>query len=86
MKDCTRCKWADWERTESGRLHQSGDGRCTKMVYFPQIPASYYWVGTVPKPSGGFINRRKSLRTHCPYWSSTDGGGDGNTNKENDHA
>lgn len=26
MKNCINCKYAEWSRTESGRLHPSGDG------------------------------------------------------------
>ena len=29
MKNCTDCKYADWQRTAAGKLHPSGDGECT---------------------------------------------------------
>jgi hypothetical protein len=29
---CAGCKWADWKRTASGRLHPDGEGQCTHPI------------------------------------------------------
>lgn len=68
MKNCTDCKYAKWDRTASGRLHPSGDGRCSFEYVPPPLPASRFWIGGKPNPSGGYINRRDELREHCVYF------------------
>ena len=68
MKNCTDCKFAEWRRTESGRLHPSGDGRCGYIYKPAPIPASMYFHGRREQPSGGYINRREELRTDCPCY------------------
>ena len=68
MKTCTGCRYAEWQKTKGGKLHQSGDGHCRYEWVSPPIPASMYWIGTAPTPSGGFINRRGELKTHCPHY------------------
>jgi hypothetical protein len=67
VKDCTNCIYADWRRTASGRLHPSGDGKCGKVITIPQIPPCYYWFDK-PRLAGGYINRRKELSEHCPFY------------------
>ena len=68
MKDCTHCKYAEWERTKNGALHPKGDGRCTYTVKIPPLPASQYWAYADPKIAGGAINRRLHLPAHCVYY------------------
>ena len=29
MKNCNGCRYAEWEKTKAGRLHPSGDEKCT---------------------------------------------------------
>ena len=64
MSDCTRCTFAEWKRTSSGRLHPSGDGRCTwNECANWRIPAAFYYADetdkrVAPAPCGGYINRR----------------------------
>jgi hypothetical protein len=69
MKDCTDCIYADWQRTESGRLHPSGDGKCQKIIVIPKLPPCWHWAGCSP-PSlcGGHINRRQPLSEHCQFY------------------
>jgi hypothetical protein len=56
--------------TTNGRRHPSGDGVCTKVVKIPPLPASRYWAGmTEPISSGGHINRRTELKSHCVYFA-----------------
>ena len=71
MKTCLGCKYAEWNRTKTGALHPSGDGRCTFPWKMPPLPASMYFVGWMDgdTPSGGCINRRKELYAHCPYFN-----------------
>lgn len=70
MKSCIGCIHAKWETTKSGRLHPSGDGRCTYQYVLRPIPASMYWINiSIPTPSGGHINRRKELKDHCVYYA-----------------
>jgi hypothetical protein len=70
MKTCNGCKFADWKRTVSGKLHPSGGGKCA-YEYVPRpLPASmYYWLGSGNKPFGGYINRREELNERCVYYS-----------------
>lgn len=70
MKSCVYCKHAEWARTKGGKLHPSGDGKCThpKGYETPKIPAAFYFVGGWSKPSGGYINRRKELKDDCLFF------------------
>lgn len=69
MKSCLNCQYADWRRTDKGRLHSSGEGRCTYQYKVPELPQAMYWSGPgAPKPYGGFIDRRKELKDHCAYF------------------
>lgn len=75
MKTCTGCTWAVWKRTESGRLHPSGEGRCTAPIKIPLLPAAFYWI-TPPNPCGGFIRRRNTeFKDHCPYYKQPETAG-----------
>jgi hypothetical protein len=66
MKNCTHCKYAEWKRTATGKLHPSGEGTCRYEVKMPRLPASKYWYGyTAPQPFGGYINRRVPLDKDC---------------------
>ena len=69
MKNCTHCKYANWHRTQAGKLHPSGEGKCTFPWKLPPLPASMYWM-TGPSPYGGHINRREELKEHCTYYYS----------------
>ena len=68
MKNCTGCKYAIWEKTKTGRLHPSGDGRCKYPYKLPKLPASMYWLYCLDRPEGGYINRRIDLKEHCVYY------------------
>jgi len=60
MNACTSCRFAEWKRTATGRLHPSGDGRCRWQMPEFALPKSMYWIGFGkggPKPSGGHISR-----------------------------
>jgi len=61
QEDCLNCRYANWSKTRAGRLHPSGDGRCSFAWLPPPVPKAFYWLGygTSPKPSGGMIDRRK---------------------------
>lgn len=73
--DCRDCKFADWQRTANGRLHPSGDGRCTAPVKIQTLPKSMYWIGTAPTPSGGYISRKELERyAGCQRWMDKDSG------------
>ena len=69
MKTCNGCKYADWQRTAAGRLHPSGDGKCTYEYKVPRLPLAFYYIGGTPAPCGGHISRRRKFKEHCPYWS-----------------
>lgn len=71
MKNCTGCKYAEWKRTKSGKLHPSGDGECTFPWTMPPLPAAKYWVDR-PFPYGGYIHRRRELKDHCVYFDRGD--------------
>ena len=67
MKNCTGCKYAEWQRTKSGNLHPSGDGECTYEVKRPVAPISMSLSFHI---CGGFINRRRELKDHCPCYEA----------------
>ena len=69
MKTCKGCKWAEWNRTASGRLHPNGGGRCTFQVKIPVLPQAFYWIGGEPRPMGGQINRKEEHKDHCAYYA-----------------
>ena len=66
MKNCTKCKYAEWEKTKTGRLHPSGEGKCTYPYFFGKLPASMCWINC--HVSGGNINRRIDLEEDCVYY------------------
>jgi hypothetical protein len=67
--DCLSCRFALWCRTGTGRLHPSGDGRCTWKGWRDwKIPGSMYYISS-HTPSGGNINRREPI-TACPCWEA----------------
>lgn len=68
MKNCMNCKYAEWSKTATGKLHPSGDGRCKYPYKVPDLPLSMYWVGNAPTPNGGAINRKQELSGHCAYF------------------
>ena len=71
MKKCTTCKYAEWGRTISGRLHPSGRGKCGYPVrdLIKELPSAYYYLGA-PTIFGGNINRHEELHEHCPYFEA----------------
>lgn len=71
MKTCNDCAYAKWERSKNGNLHPSGDGKCTYPYKVPPLPASMYWL-SASEPCGGQINRKETLKDHCPYWQRRD--------------
>lgn len=68
MKNCTDCIHAEWKRTAAGKLHPSGDWDCKKVVVFPKLPASFYYVNS-PEVCGVFINSRIILKEDCVYFN-----------------
>ena len=70
MKTCIGCKYALWKKTKTNRLHPSGDGTCEYLYKIPKLPASMYWIGNIPIPCGGYINRNRESEEHCVYWNA----------------
>ena len=68
MKTCMGCKYAMWDRTKTGRLSPSGEGRCQFGYVLPKLPQSMYWSSGEPHPWGGQIERKAELKDHCTYW------------------
>jgi hypothetical protein len=73
---CVGCKYADWKRTRSGKMHPSGEGRCTYMkrnTLDIRIPAAFFWVdGSQPTPVGGRITRRDTGNVIDVCWFRTE--------------
>lgn len=71
MKSCKHCRYAEWNRTASGRLSPTGDGRCAFPIRMPAIPAAFYFVGSSERPPvvGGFVNRHRELKRDCPTFA-----------------
>ena len=68
MRNCTHCKYANWKKTTSGRLHPSGEGHCGYKLKMMPLPQAFYWIGR-ETPSGGHINRKEELKDHCAYYA-----------------
>lgn len=80
---CSSCAFSRWDRTKSGSLHPSGNGRCEfysmtkKEIVFP---ASFRWITLSGRPEvktniprnlgGGAINRKSPRFTTCPTYSA----------------
>lgn len=69
MKLCDKCKHAQWDRTEAGRLHPGKQGKCTFPWKMPDLPQAFYFPGGDPSPAGGFILRGVELPRHCAYFA-----------------
>lgn len=70
MKNCTDCKHAQWDKTETGRLHPKGGGQCKYPYKVPALPQAFYWMYRgAPEPLGGHISRRAELQDHCTYYA-----------------
>lgn len=73
---CLTCKFANWRKTATGRLHPGGDGRCGWKMPAIAIPKAFYYSstrdGSVPAPSGGgYIERKDATRTAgCPTYEA----------------
>lgn len=74
MKYCDDCKWAEWKRTANGRLHPDKTGRCVFEIKIPVLPLAFRWgFGQMwPIIGGGYIERKRELRDHCPTWTQKD--------------
>lgn len=57
--ECLTCQFAYWQKTKSGKLHPSGNGRCTFEPRIP-IPEAKKWVWELSL-SYGFINRKEEV-------------------------
>lgn len=66
--NCTDCTHAEWKLTTAGRLHPSGEGKCTYVFKMPLVPTCRYWV-TTPNLEGGSINRKLDLKNPCPCYA-----------------
>ena len=69
MRTCNGCKYADWKRTNAGRLHPSGDGKCTYEWKTPQLAQSMYFASfEPPMVIVVSISRKRELPDHCAYF------------------
>jgi hypothetical protein len=71
-RDCRSCRFASWQRTKTGRLHPSREGRCTWEGWKDwEIPPAFYCIGlgTLGRAAGGYITRQAPY-TACPCWEA----------------
>jgi hypothetical protein len=69
MKLCDDCKWAEWKRTASGRLHHDKTGRCKKEVKIPDLPQAFWCDALYSlQIKGGYIERGVENKDHCIYY------------------
>jgi hypothetical protein len=68
MRNCKGCKFANWDKTKTGKLSPTGDGKCTYEVKLPVLPASMYW-SSAPHIYGGHIERHGEMKEHCAYYT-----------------
>lgn len=67
---CDDCKFAEWKRTASGRLHPDKSGRCGAVI--PKLlPKAFYWFGGGPCIGGGHISRCDPA-AECAYWEKSE--------------
>lgn len=74
--ECDDCKYADWKRTSNGRLHPSGEGRCTVAKKVPIPPSArdlFFYLRNVIENGvltieGGNIERGETLKDKCAYY------------------
>lgn len=67
---CLGCRYANWQKTATGRLHPNGQGKCERLRAHPldlRLPASFYWLSGSPMPAGGHIERNHPLREKCIF-------------------
>lgn len=68
---CEGCKFAEWRRTATGRLHPDKTGRCKRLDAFPldmRLPSAFYWSSFgIPTPIGGYIERGSELPEDCAF-------------------
>ncbi len=70
MKNCKGCAWAEWRRTANGRLHPSGDGKCTYIIRVVALPACANGRGT--PVICRYINRNHEFKDHCMAYTRAD--------------
>ena len=69
---CMNCKYAEWERTKSGRLHPDKSGKCSCVVTLPPVPnstATFHYRHDDDTPlvvRGGWIWRNEKTGQDCP--------------------
>lgn len=68
---CDECIWAEWKRKSNGGLHHDGSGRCSFPIPIIEVPQAFYWIGTsAPRPSGGYIERKKEF-DDCKFYKKS---------------
>lgn len=67
---CLGCKYADWRRNADGKLHKSGEGRCTAPFSLKlDIPAAFYELQQT-RIGGGFVHRSAKPVLSCNFFTS----------------
>ena len=77
---CLTCKFAEWKRTASGRLHPSGDGKCTwtmPTIFMPLAAWGFNYqldlkTNAIKPPSNMPIDRNPGWAkyTKCPTYEA----------------
>ena len=71
MRTCIGCRYAEWDKTKSGKFHPSGNGKCAFPYKIPPLPIAFYYISAgAPIPSGGYINRKEQHKEHCVYFNN----------------
>jgi len=68
MNTCLNCRFAEWERTKTGRLHPSGEGECMYRPPQPVLPEPVYCL-VKPLYRSACLSRRNP-ETDCPCWAA----------------
>ena len=63
---CKTCKWAEWRRTETGRIRPKQAGRCTYQLPVIPLPISI----EVKFPHRSAIWR--DFTEECPCWEAVE--------------
>lgn len=66
--DCLGCVHAEWKLDKKGNLHRSREGKCLFKWEAPPLPNSRYFIGGMPWPCGGRIERGHVFRNECPHF------------------
>lgn len=67
---CSTCRWAEWQRTPTGRISAKHCGRCSVEVKIPPLPLSVdaKHIETIVSHRFGIWPGKTITGAVCPVW------------------